>query len=101
MDGTYSTADTNGPSLTLDVFFKVYQELEALLPELLYKTHEYVPRTKDGEPFFVAIPKFDWPSGDVTGKHILFLHPDNMALLRLKAKGVFRLVEWRQEEPQP
>lgn len=91
-----ATIDTGEqPGLTLETLLKTIQELEAMLPEQLYKTHVYVPRTKDGEPFFAAIPEFDWPSGDTTGRHILFLHPDNLPLLRLKAKGIWRLVEWQ------
>lgn len=93
---TTATTDTGTEQgLTLEVLLKTMRELEAMLPEQLYKTHEYVPRTKDGEPFFALIPDFDWPSGDTTGRHILYLHPDNLPLLRLKAKGIYRLVEWQ------
>lgn len=101
MISTNSNAGANSPSLTVEALLKAHQELEALLPELLYKTHEYVPRTKDGEPFFATIPEFDWLLGDTTGRHILFLHPDNLAILRLKAKGIFRLVEWQPEGRGP
>lgn len=97
MDGT-STNASGDESLTLDKLLEAYRELEAMLPVQLYKTHKYVPRTKDGEPFYAAIPEFDWPSGETTGRHILFVHPDNLPLLRLKAKGIFRLVEWKPGE---
>lgn len=96
MNAYTSTIDPDEqPGLTLEALLKTIQELEAMLPELLYKTHEYVQRTKDGEPFFASIPDFDWPSGEATERRILFLHPDNLPLLRLKAKGLYRLVEWQ------
>lgn len=95
-DANSATIDTGElPSLTLEALLRTMQELEAILPEQLYKTHRYVPRTKDGEPFFASIPEFDWPNGDKTGRSILFVHPDNLPLLRLKAKGICRLVEWQ------
>lgn len=101
MISTNSSAGANGSSLTVEALLEAYQELEALLPELIYMTHEYVSRTKNGEPFFAAIPEFDWQSGDTTDRYVLFLHPDNLALLRLKTKGMFRLVEWQPERRGP
>lgn len=96
-NGTSTKAGAFGPVLTVDVLLEAWRDLEALLPELLYRTHEHVPRTKDGEPFFAQIPEFDWQIGDVTGKHIVYMHPDNLSLFRLKVKGMFRIVEWQQE----
>lgn len=98
---TATSAGAVGPSLTLAALLEARRELEALLPELLYKTHEHVPRTKDGEPFFAQIHEFDWQSGEVTGNHIVYMNPDNLPLFKLKAKGMFRIIEWRPQEPQP
>lgn len=97
-DGTYTDATDDESTLTLDKFLETYRYLESLLPTMLYKTHVHVPRTKDGEPFMASVPEFDMQAGRTTGQYIIFVHPDNLPLLRLKAKGMFRLVEWLPKE---
>lgn len=94
MSDTYTRVDE--PGFSLDALRQTLEELEALLPEMLYRTHDYVPRTSDGKPFFASLPEYSFDLGGTTGRRIVFLHPDNLELLRLKVKGLYRLVEWTQ-----
>lgn len=85
------------PGLTLDTLLNTLKDLEAMLPEMLYRTSEYCPLTNaEGEPMLLVIPELD-PNSTVmrtTGREIVILHPDNLPHLQGLAKGNHRLVEW-------
>lgn len=104
---TYTSNNDPGeqPGLTLEALLKAKQELEAMLPELLYRTHKYAPLVNDkGAPAMSAIPEYDWANSGLvprtTGRTIVLVHPDNLPHLQKVTKGQYRLVEWTPAQPQ-
>lgn len=99
-DYTYTNDPGEQPGLTLETLERAVAELEAMLPELLYRTHEYAPLLNDkGETAMMSLPEYDPDDYSLvprrTGRTIVIVHPDNLPVLRQKARGMYRLVKWQ------
>jgi hypothetical protein len=91
MSDTYTNTTTESDDgLTLDKLLKAWQELEAKLPRLLYRTSNYVqPLDKHGEPFVIHLPPSEiWPDAP---EGYLVTHPDNLPYLKTVCRGRYRL----------
>jgi len=104
---TTSSTNTNleTPGLTLDRLLKVKTEIDALLSTLRYIASEYVPKLgDDGEPVVYVVPISD-VTKELLGNpepgetRLILCHPDNLEGFKRKARGRFRLVEWKPQEP--